>query len=187
MACATTTSSKPWVADCLNKSGDKVCSDKHSIRWSTKDPLRNAMMAAADRRKGRRLRTRPPKNVNNYRRLWYKLSHLLANKIKSLHSRWGDDASSAGDATTVTENGKQAGTVAIDASNLCGAHAREAAKYHPENLLLPSSSKSTKDRYRSHQPLGPQSCVLISGILSPLGLHLAIALFWQCGVVNFLG
>jgi hypothetical protein len=162
-------------------------SDERSIRWSTKDPLRNAMTAAADRRKDRRLRTRPPKNANNHHRLWYKLSHSSVDTISALQSRWGDDAGSAGNATTVIENGKQAARGAIDASKLCGAHAKEAAKYHPENFLLPPSSNSAEDRHRPQQPLGPQSRVLISGILSPVGLHLAIALFRQCGVVNFLG
>lgn len=164
-------------------------SEERAIRWSTKDPLRNAMMAEAYRRKDRRLRTRPPKNVNIHHRLWYKLSHSTADTIASLQSRWGgeDGAASDGTATTVAENDMLAAQAAIDASKLCGAHAREAAKYHPENFLLPPSSDSARNRHRPQQPLGPQSRVLISGILSPLGLHLAIALFRQCGVVNFLG
>ena len=163
--------------------------EERAIRWSTKDPLRNAQMAAADRRKDRRLRTRPPKNVNNHHRLWYKLSHWTVDTTASLQSRWGGDdgADSVGTATTDTGNEKLAAQAAIDASELCGAHAREAAKYHPENFLLPPSSNSARNRHRPQQPLGPQSRVLISGILSPLGLHLAIALFRQCGVVNFLG
>jgi hypothetical protein len=163
----------------LPQQQEKQWSEERAVQWSTKDPLRNAMMATADRRNGRKLRTKPPKNGSNHNRLWYKLGHSSVDTIASLQSRWGGD----GSATVVTEKDK----ANIDVSKLCGAHAREAAMYHPESFLSPSYSNSTNIRHRPQQPLGPQSRVLISGILSPLGLHLAIALFRQCGVVKFLG
>ena len=143
---------------------------QQTVQWSTKDPLRNFVMGVKDRRLGRRLRTSPPKNVNNHHRTWYQLNHSSKDTVASLHSRW----------TSEEESEQQA---AIDASKLCGTHAREAASFHPKNYLYHHTTSSTKD----HRPLGPQSRVMISGILSPLGLHLAIALYRQCGVVNFLG
>ena len=57
---------------------------------------------------------------------------------------------------------------------LCGTHALEAARHHPDN-------------YRPSSPLDAQSRVLITGILSPLGLLLALALHRRCGVTNFMG
>ncbi|KAL3826664.1 hypothetical protein ACHAXA_001187 [Cyclostephanos tholiformis] len=159
--------------------------EERAVRWSTKDPLRNALMETADRRKDRRLRTKPPKNVSNHHRLWYKLGHSSIDTIASLQSRWKENVASNAEAAAT--NHKQAAQAVINASKLCGAHAREAAKYHPENFLSSSYSNGNKIRHEPQHPLGPQSRVLISGILSPLGLHLALALFRQCGVVNFLG
>ena len=153
---------------------DQQLQQKVTIQWSTKDPLRNVVMGVTDRRNGRRLRTSPPKNVNNHHRTWYQLSHSSKDTIASLHSRWTSEEES--------NNEQQA---AIDASKLCGSHAKEAASFHPKNYLYHHTTTSTTTK--DHRPLGPQSRVMISGILSPLGLHLAIALYRQCGVVNFLG
>lgn len=153
---------------------DQQLQQKVTVQWSTKDPLRNFLMGVTDRRKGRRLRTSPPKNVNNHHRTWYQLNHSSKDTIASLHSRW-----------TSEEESNDEQQAAIDASKLCGSHAKEAANFYPKNYLYHHTTTSTTTK--DHRPLGPQSRVMISGILSPLGLHLAIALYRQCGVVNFLG
>ncbi len=155
-----------------NKSPKKIASENsvlasNSIQWSS-NSLQHSKQVADQRRKNRKQRTIPPKinKQSNGIPLWYALHHSTEDTILSLYSRWkeaNDDSTSA------------AMTAAIDPSILCGMHAQEAAKHHPKNYLI------------SGKPLGPQSRVLISGILSPLGLHLTIALHRQCGVVNFLG
>lgn len=153
---------------------DQQLQQKVTVQWSTEDPLRNFFMDVTDRRKDRRLRTSPPKNVNNHHRTWYQLNHSSKDTIASLHSRW-----------TSEEDSNDEQQAALDASKLCGSHAKEAANFHPKNYLYHHTTTSTTTK--DHRPLGPQSRVMISGILSPLGLHLAIALYRQCGVVNFLG
>eukprot|EP00579_Thalassiosira_antarctica_P015544 CAMPEP_0201947908 /NCGR_PEP_ID=MMETSP0903-20130614/55184_1 /ASSEMBLY_ACC=CAM_ASM_000552 /TAXON_ID=420261 /ORGANISM="Thalassiosira antarctica, Strain CCMP982" /LENGTH=920 /DNA_ID=CAMNT_0048491069 /DNA_START=75 /DNA_END=2834 /DNA_ORIENTATION=+ len=135
---------------------------QRALEWSQL-PLQNAKTARADRLKQRRKRTKPPaKQKSNAAPLWYKLDYSSEGTITSMQQRWQDDATSS-----ETES---------DISSLCGTHAQEAAKHHPQNY-----------HQQNQQPLGPQSRVLISGILSPLGLHLAIALHRQCKVTNFMG
>ena len=149
-------------------SENSVPASQYSIHWSS-NSLLHAKQVVDRRRKNRRQRTIPPKinKQSNSIPLWYELHHSTEDTILSLHSRWkeaNDDSTSA------------AMMAAIDPSMLCGMHAQKAAKHHPQNYLI------------SGKPLlGPQSRVLISGILSPLGLHLTIALHRQCGVINFLG
>ena len=57
---------------------------------------------------------------------------------------------------------------------LCGAHARDASKRHPGSFPAKYS-------------LNQQSRVLIAGILSPLGIHLALRLMQECGVQHIMG
>lgn len=151
---------------------------QRSIEWST-NSLQHARTVVDQRRKNRRQRTIPPAMVQQQSNgsggggipLWYELHHSSEETILSLQSRWNDasDDISSDTATAVS---------AIDPAMLCGVHAQRAAKHHPKNYQFPNMHR---------QPLGPQSRVLITGILSPLGLHLTIALHRQCGVVNFLG
>lgn len=108
--------------------------------------------------------------------LWYELNHLTADTMSSLHRRWKRD-----DAATIN--------TAFDSDsfkdfNLCGANAQKASQIHPHNYY-PSNATTHFDT--NHAPLGPSSRVLITGILSPLGMHLAIALSRQCNITNFLG
>lgn len=108
--------------------------------------------------------------------LWYELNHLTKDTMQSLHARWKrhDDSS-----TTINS-----ASLHSQDFHLCGIHAQNAAKSHPTNYY-PSSSTTHFDT--NHAPLGPSSRVLITGILSPLGMNLAIALSRQCNITNFLG
>lgn len=147
-----------------------VLAYQRRIEWSA-NSLQHSKTIIYERRKNRRQRTIPPKHVVKKSKggrgipLWYELQHSSEDTILSLHSRWneGDDSSASATATA-----------SVDPSTFCGTHAQKAAKHHPQNYRLPSK-------------LGPQSRVFISGILSPLGLHLTIALHRQCGVKHFLG
>jgi nucleoside-diphosphate-sugar epimerase len=58
--------------------------------------------------------------------------------------------------------------------DLCGIHAKNASKEHSNNYLQ-------KDA------LGPKSRVMITGILNPIGFHLALALQEKCGVQVMTG
>ena len=110
--------------------------------------------------------------------LWYELNHSTKDTMELLHRRWKRDDNAS--LTEVTSNSHDANS---DFS-LCGLHANNAANLHPQNYY---PSNSTTHFYSHHAPLGPSSRVLITGILSPLGMHLAIALSRQCNITNFLG
>ena len=57
---------------------------------------------------------------------------------------------------------------------LCGSHARNASVLHPNN-------------YVTRDALNSKSRVLITGILNPIGFHLALTLKEQCGVEIIAG
>uniref|UniRef100_A0A7S4V088 NAD-dependent epimerase/dehydratase domain-containing protein n=1 Tax=Ditylum brightwellii TaxID=49249 RepID=A0A7S4V088_9STRA len=59
-------------------------------------------------------------------------------------------------------------------STLCGVHAQTAARTHTS-------------AYQPRDALTPNSRVLITGILSPLGFHLALHLRHHCGVTQIYG
>lgn len=147
---------------------------QRALEWS-KHPLSKAKKARADRLKRRRQRTTPPFGKKSITPLWYKLEYDSEGTISSVYERWASD-----DSTKKNDDN-------LDTSYaLCGSHAVEAAKHHPQNYFPPNSN-SKQSSPSSQQPLGPQSRVLISGILTPLGLHLAIALHRRCNVTNFMG
>ena len=58
--------------------------------------------------------------------------------------------------------------------DLCGIHAKDASKEHSNNYL-------------QRDALGPKSRVMITGILNPIGFHLALALHEKCGVQVMTG
>ena len=59
-------------------------------------------------------------------------------------------------------------------SNLCGSHAQESSQRHP-------------GAYPSSFSLDQRSRVLISGLLSTVGMHLALRLVQECGVQRIMG
>ena len=63
---------------------------------------------------------------------------------------------------------------AASAEELCGSEARDASKAHPVSYLR-------------RDVLNDQSRVLITGILNPIGFHLALALKKKCGVQTIMG
>ena len=63
---------------------------------------------------------------------------------------------------------------AASAEELCGSEARDASKAHPGSYLR-------------RDVLNDQSRVLITGILNPIGFHLALALKNKCGVQTIMG
>lgn len=155
--------------------------------WATPH-LQTAISSRSRRRSDRKSRTTPSNNASQWNSegvilegvvkshlhsgalipLWYELDHLATETIEALHERWRPEEN---DATTIKDD-----PTTIDTQfTLCGAHAKEASHHYPDNYQ------------QQQRPLGPQSRVLISGILSPLGLHLALALHRQCNVTTFLG
>ena len=64
--------------------------------------------------------------------------------------------------------------IAASQEELCGIHARNASLIH-------------SDSYLTRDALNSRSKVLITGILSPLGMHLALALYHRCGVRHIMG
>jgi len=148
----------------------------------------------SSRKERRRGRTSPPSNlVDKSGELpttphWYQLDHLAPETIASSHQRWH--------ASNNKKDESDLGNDILESTSfpLCGAHVKEAATY-PQNYFPPSSAKASSasssdphdQHYHHHHPLGPTSRVLITGILSPLGMHLTLALHRQCNVTNFLG
>ena len=184
-----------------NHSSSIASQHEHTIMEWSSTSLQHAKMVVNQRRQHRRDRTIPP--PTNFKQsndgsstggtlpLWYKL-HLSFiggyHTLLSLHSRWKEQSSSSDDDDNDDDGNSSTATTttssAIDTSTLCGMHAQEAAKHHPKNYI--DTTRGRRHHHR-HRRLGPQSRVLISGILSPLGLHFTIALHRQCGVVIFLG
>jgi hypothetical protein len=111
--------------------------------------------------------------------LWYELNHLTKDTMQSLHRRWKRN-----DETTINQAATKNPDEFAKDFNLCGIHAQTAAQIYPQNYY---PSDSTTNFNSHHSPLGPSSRVLITGILSPLGMHLAIALSRQCNITSFLG
>ena len=113
------------------------------------------------------------KTTSGFLPLWYKLNHLTKDTMQSLHQRW-------------TRQDQPDSTFLLEKDfPLCGLHAQTASEIYPRNYY--PSSNSTTHFQPNHSPLGPNSRVLITGILSPLGMHLALALSRQCNVTNFVG
>lgn len=67
-----------------------------------------------------------------------------------------------------------AGLLPAPTGALCGIHAQRAAEDRPGS-------------YQVRDALGPRSRVLLTGVLGPVGYHLALALSEQCGVRVLVG
>ena len=152
-----------------------------SINVLSKDAFQKLQKARTNRRKDRMVRTTPPSTSSSSTTttipLWYKLDYSSEDTIKSIQSRWRNVEEDDQKNDNVDE--KQVDD--IDPSSLCGSYAKEAAKHYPQNY--PHHTTTT-----TQQPsLGSNSRVLITGILSPLGLHLALSLSRQCNVTSFMG
>ncbi|KAL7464977.1 hypothetical protein ACHAXS_009235 [Conticribra weissflogii] len=146
---------------------------RHIQNWQTRQSL------TMERR---RRRTTPPSNGGSSTTpRWYRLDHLAPDAIATWHRRWrkqNDDMDRRDNHMDERGNPHDHDDDPInpDSFPLCGAHAKDAAKHHPQNYH-PSA----------HTPLGPTSRVLVTGILSPLGMRLALALHRQCNVTDFAG
>lgn len=118
--------------------------------------------------------------------LWYELNHLTTDTMSLLYDRWkqDDDTATSGGGTDNLDSSTFNDAALPDDFPLCGRHAQNAAELHPQNYY---PSNSTTHFHTHHNPLGPDSRVLITGILSPMGMHLSIALARQCNITNFLG
>jgi hypothetical protein len=170
---------------------ESIQAHKRAQQWA-QTHLDNAIEATKTRRAQRvKMTSGPNNNLSNLDMerigavktrsgvmpVWYELNHLTKETMVSLHQRWNEGDSSSNSASDANDYS--------DADfQLCGLHANEAARHHPQNYY-PSDSTTAFNSH--HAPLGPNSRVLITGILSPIGMHLAIALSRQCNVTNFLG
>ena len=183
----------------------------HELRFALVDDSSATTMK--QRRLNRKLRTTPPRLSSSdspfsssaqkqqaddsYSPLpiWYNLDHSSFNTILTNQKRWKSESDGG-------SNNNNGALLNLDTNfHLCGKHAQQAASFHPQNYypqlpLLSSSSSSsssttsaTNHHHHRHyqQPLDSQSKVLITGILSPLGFHLALALHRQCNITNFVG
>lgn len=149
-------------------------------QWS-QESITKAQTDFAKRRKSRKLRTSRhlhTKSLSSAIPKWYELHHDIEGTIQHIQNRWMGDDNKVDDKSSGDEGSEDNGSdEKIDISSLCGHNTQSAASQHPLNYLYPTSS----------QPLTPNSRILITGILSPLGLHLAIALYRQCSITNFIG
>ncbi|KAL9180526.1 hypothetical protein ACHAXT_010979 [Thalassiosira profunda] len=149
---------------------------------ATKKWQREATSSGAKRRSNRRQRSRPPVQKGDDMPQWYALDYSSESTIATVQQRWEDDTAKSSD--------DEGSRVDVSKYPLCGAHAKAASQRHPNNYLPPFTSPEAflaPEQAEGYQPLGPNSRVMISGILTPLGLHLALALHRQCNVTSFLG
>mmetsp|Transcript_8278 Transcript_8278/g.14060 ORF Transcript_8278/g.14060 Transcript_8278/m.14060 type:complete len:370 (-) Transcript_8278:100-1209(-) len=147
--------------------------------------LDKAKREQKERRQNRKRRTTPPLPSSTQQEsqdappIWYNLDHSSYNTVSINQKRWEINNNHDGYNT--------ASSTQLDTNTiLCGKYAQQASLNHPQNYYHPpplSSSTTT------HQPLplNSQSKVLITGILSPLGFHLTLALHRQCNITNFIG
>ena len=156
-----------------------------------------------ERRQNRKRRTTPPpppphlassstqqqeSDDNNAHPIpWYNLDHSSYNTILTNQNRWQDSKEES--SNTIDSSSHLLDTT----MNLCGKYAQLGASNHPQNYYPPLSSTTAttaqqqQQQQQTHVPLNSQSKVLITGILSPLGFHLTLALHRQCNITNFIG
>jgi len=147
--------------------------------------LDKAKREQKERRQNRKRRTTPPLPSSTQQEsqdappIWYNLDHSSYNTVSINQKRWEINNNHDG---YNTASSPQLDTNTI----LCGKYAQQASYNHPQNYYHPPSLSSSTT---THQPLplNSQSKVLITGILSPLGFHLTLALHRQCNITNFIG
>ena len=132
-----------------------------------------------ERRQDRKLRTTPPPHDDEQQQasdapppIWYNIEHSSQETMMKNQKRWKPADNTLSSSLPLNMD-----------TNLCGKYAQQASVHHPNNYYYPSISSSQQQRV----PLNSQSKVLITGILSPLGFHLTLALHRQCNVTNFIG
>ena len=156
--------------------------NEQTIQQWSQESIKKAQTSTAKRRKSRKLRT--SRHLHNKLSSsipkWNELHHDLEGTIQNIQDRWSIDDNDKVNGDESESRDDIGSGEKVDISSLCGLNTQAAASQHPLNYLhSPNSS--------SHQPLTPNSRILITGILSPLGLHLAIALYRQCSITNFIG
>jgi len=147
--------------------------------------LDKAKREQKERRQNRKRRTTPPLPSSTQQEsqdappIWYNLDHSSYNTVSINQKRW-----------EINNNNNDDGynTPLLDTNpNLCGKYAQQASINHPQNYYHPPPLSSSSTTTHQPQPLNSQSKVLITGILSPLGFHLTLALHRQCNITNFIG
>ena len=136
------------------------------------DRLKSARKQDLKRNRERRQKTRP-KNDTKEKPLWFKLGYTDDSALLINDQRWSGKPVNTGQTDQVYDS----------TFHLCGEHARGAAQTHPDNYFPLNSANGHHDV----APLGPSSRVFITGLLSPLGIHLALALSRQCNVTSIYG
>jgi len=135
------------------------------------DRLKSARKHDLKRNRKRKQKTRP-KNDTKESPLWYKLGYADDSTLLMNDQRWSGKPTNTGQTDQVYDS----------TFHLCGEHARGAAQTHPDNYY-PLNTNGHHDV----APLGPSSRVFITGLLSPLGIHLSLALSKQCNVTSIYG
>ena len=156
------------------------------------------------RQQHRKRRTTPPPSSTQQQQqqldddaqlpIWYNLDHASYDTVLTNQKRWEDDNNNNNNNDDNTASSSSSSLLDTN-YNLCGKHAQQASSFHPQNYFPPLSSSSTstssfpqqQQQRHHHQSLNSQSKVLITGILSPLGFHLTLALHRQCNITNFIG
>jgi len=170
-----------------NPSSSTSNNNAQTIQQWSQESIKKAQTDFTKRRKSRKLRT--SRHLNNKLSSsipkWYELHHDIEGTIRNIQSRWSidDKNKDSGDEGGIGKESDGEEKIDIDISSLCGHNTQSAASQHPLNYLHSPTSSNTSQL----QPLTPNSRILITGILSPLGLHLAIALYRQCSITNFIG
>eukprot|EP00984_Skeletonema_dohrnii_P014976 scaffold6412_cov147-Skeletonema_dohrnii-CCMP3373.AAC.3 len=148
--------------------------------------LDKAKREQKERRQNRKRRTTPPLPSSTLQEsqdapppIWYNLDHSSYNTVSANQKRWENNNDNDG---YNTASSPQLDTNTI----LCGKYAQQASLNHPQNYYHPPPLSSSTT-HQQPLPLNSQSKVLITGILSPLGFHLTLALHRQCNITNFIG
>eukprot|EP00985_Skeletonema_marinoi_P018772 scaffold10589_cov73-Skeletonema_marinoi.AAC.1 len=145
--------------------------------------LDKAKREQKERRQNRKRRTTPPLPSSTQQEsqdappIWYNLDHSSDNTVSINQKRW-----------EINNNNDGYNTPPLDTNTiLCGKYAQQASINHPQNYYHPPPLSSSSTTTHQPLPLNSQSKVLITGILSPLGFHLTLALHRQCNITNFIG
>jgi len=166
-----------------NPSSSTSNNNAQTIQQWSQESINKAQTDFAKKRKSRKLRTsrHVNKKLSSSIPKWYELHHDIEGTILNIQNRWSNDEGSGDKGGKSGSSDDHDSDEKIDISSLCGHNTQSAASQHPLNYLHSPSSNS------SHQTLNSNSRILITGILSPLGIHLAIALYRQCSITNFIG
>ena len=139
-------------------------------QWS-REHLQSAKSAREGRRTQRRRRTRPPQipmptavggmqktsNGNDaVRPLWYKLDYSSEGTISMVQKRWRGDGGSSRHNHNIDAKAED-GAAFNTKYPLCGIHAQEASKFHPQNYLPPHASPTSTTTSSTDQRIVPSA------------------------------